>query len=35
LARGAAYSSERSLQIEIAAKTADQWSVNAWGWSGD
>jgi hypothetical protein len=26
--------SERSLQIEFAAKTADQWSVKAWGWSG-
>jgi hypothetical protein len=29
----ATYSSERSLQIEFAAKAADQWSVNAWGWS--
>jgi len=26
-------SSERSLQIEFAAKAADQWSVNGWGWS--
>jgi hypothetical protein len=34
LTGGATYSSERSLQIEFAAKTADQWSVNAWGWSG-
>ena len=26
-------SSERSLNIEFAAKAADQWSVNAWGWN--
>jgi hypothetical protein len=29
----ASSSSERSLQIEFAAKAADQWSVNSWGWS--
>jgi hypothetical protein len=34
LTGAASYSSERSLQIEFAAKTADQWSVNSWGWSG-
>ena len=26
-------SSERSLSVEFAAKTADQWLVNGWGWS--
>jgi len=26
-------SSERSLQIEFAAKAPDQWIVNSWGWS--
>jgi hypothetical protein len=26
-------SSERSLNIDFAAKAADQWSVNGWGWS--
>jgi len=26
-------SSERSLQVDFAAKAADQWSVNGWGWS--
>ena len=26
-------SSERSLQVDFAAKAADQWSVNSWGWS--
>ena len=26
-------SSERSLQVDFAAKAADQWSVNAWGWN--
>jgi hypothetical protein len=26
-------STERSLQIDFAAKAADQWSVNGWGWS--
>ena len=26
-------SSERSLSIEFAAKTAEQWYVNGWGWS--
>jgi len=29
----ASSSSERSLQIEFAAKAADQWNVNSWGWS--
>ena len=29
----ASSSSERSLQIEFAAKSAEQWSVNGWGWS--
>jgi outer membrane protein assembly factor BamE (lipoprotein component of BamABCDE complex) len=26
-------SSERSLQIDFAAKAVDQWIVNSWGWS--
>ena len=26
-------SSERSLSIEFAAKSAEQWYVNGWGWS--
>lgn len=26
-------SSERSLSIEFAAKAADQWYVNSWGWA--
>jgi hypothetical protein len=26
-------SSERSLHIDFAAKAADQWSVNGWGWT--
>lgn len=32
---GAAFSSseERSLQIDFAAKAADQWIVNGWNWS--
>ena len=25
--------SERSLSIEFAAKTAEQWYVNSWGWT--
>jgi hypothetical protein len=25
--------SERSLSVEFAAKAADQWFVNGWGWS--
>jgi len=29
----AASSSERSLVIEFAAKTAEQWYVSGWGWS--
>ena len=29
----ASSSSERSLNVEFAAKAADQWSVNAWGWN--
>ena len=28
-------SSERTLSIEFSAKTADQWTVNGWGWSTD
>jgi hypothetical protein len=24
---------ERSLQIDFAAKAADQWTVNSWGWA--
>ena len=30
-----ALSAERSLQIEFAAKAADQWFVNSWGWSSN
>jgi outer membrane protein assembly factor BamE (lipoprotein component of BamABCDE complex) len=26
-------SSERSLSIEFAARTAEEWTVNSWGWS--
>ena len=29
----ASSASERSLQIEFAAKAPDQWIVNSWGWS--
>lgn len=28
-----ASASERSLSIEFAAKSAEQWTVNSWGWS--
>ena len=30
-----ALSGDRSLQIEFAAKAADQWFVNSWGWSSN
>jgi len=23
----------RSLSVEFAAKTAEQWTVNSWGWA--
>ena len=32
-ASSAASSSERSLSIEFAAKSADEWYVNGWGWT--
>ena len=28
-------SGDRMLQIDFAAKAADQWFVNGWGWSGN
>lgn len=27
-------SSERTLSVDFAAKAADQWLVNGWGWNG-
>ena len=30
----ASSSSERTLSVDFAAKTADQWLVNGWGWNG-
>lgn len=32
-ASSAGSSSERSLNIEFAARTAEQWTVTGWGWS--
>lgn len=30
---GSSSTSERSLSVEFAAKSADQWQVNSWGWN--
>ena len=30
---GLSSSSERTLSVEFAAKAADQWLVNGWGWN--
>jgi len=32
-ASSSASSSERSLSIEFAAKSPEQWTVNGWGWT--
>jgi hypothetical protein len=31
---GMSSSSERTLSVDFAAKAADQWLVNGWGWNG-
>ena len=31
---GMSSSSERTLVVDFAAKAADQWLVNGWGWNG-
>ena len=31
---GTSSSSERTLIVDFAAKAADQWLVNGWGWNG-
>ena len=31
---GVSSSSERTLSVDFAAKAADQWLVNSWGWNG-
>ena len=31
---GSSSSSERTLSVDFAAKAADQWLVNGWGWNG-
>ena len=31
---GMSSSSQRTLSVDFAAKTAEQWLVNSWGWNG-